>query len=166
MLYSAISAVITLLQNALHHPEDSRAAADVECVGLLIDILPTLSRNCEDKQILRDVIRMNVFCVELRRRAIAAGHCYHDLLQSYSNGQGDPWPEDLRDPNMDIANNTSGWQPISPVDPFQLQQYSVNEGNNEMGSPSGGLMSEGFMLYTMEDPTLLSSDLDAMSSQE
>jgi len=67
-LYPAVSALITLLHNVLHHPYDMNANDDLQRVEPLLGILGVLAESKKDGELNR----MHLFCVELRRRARTA----------------------------------------------------------------------------------------------
>jgi hypothetical protein len=90
--------LITLLHNVLHHPSDLNAWSDLQRVEPLINVLAALAENKENKEVLR----IHVFCVELRRRAMAALHLYEAQIEGYGGrnemgyiGEGRDDPEAL-----------------------------------------------------------------------
>src|SRR5437667_8747886 len=82
ILYPSVSALITLLHNALHHPHDIHAPFDLQRVDPLISILATLARMKGN----REVFRMHGFCVELKRRAMAAVAAYEANVDRHQTG--------------------------------------------------------------------------------
>ena len=71
-----------MLHNALHHPDDVNAPFDLQRVDALISILARLAEMKEN----REVLRMYIFCAELKRRAGAAVKTYEAHMDEHQVG--------------------------------------------------------------------------------
>ncbi|PVH84799.1 hypothetical protein DL98DRAFT_568850 [Cadophora sp. DSE1049] len=132
VLYSAVSAIITLLHHVLHNPQSPIGAALIECVGPLMEILPTIYKGCEDGDSRRDLFRMVTFCVELRRRAVVAMNTYRDMFpQIDSQSLGSPLEGST---NRDAR--VRSWQGVSEI--LQLQNTIIDQRANSVLPDNAG----------------------------
>ncbi|KAH9205863.1 fungal-specific transcription factor domain-containing protein [Leptodontidium sp. 2 PMI_412] len=126
VLYSAISAVITLLHHVLHNPQNPNGATLIDCVGPMMEILPTIYKGCEDGDSRRDLFRMVTFCVELRRRAVVAMKKYREMfpqINSQSVGL-------LLKGSTNRDSGVGSWQGVSEIS--QLQNTSIDQRANSV----------------------------------